>query len=188
MTESETVEPTADDPADRHGLKPPWPEPRVLRVWAGVEMAAAAVLLVVIFVSVLWQVVSRYVPALSWPEIGEAGNYSLVLLAFVMLGYLVGRNGHITIQIIDYLVKGRAFVAVKVLSAASVAVICGLLANECYGLLVLYSERRTAALELPFWFLYAVPMAGLVSGAVRAVVNILTAHRQQPTFDPTGES
>jgi TRAP-type C4-dicarboxylate transport system permease small subunit len=77
---------------------------------------------------------------------------------------------------------------VKALSAFCVAVICLLLANECYGLLVLYSERRTAALEIPFWFLYAVPMAGLFSGAVRAVINIFTAHRQEHTFDPTGES
>ena len=48
--------------------------------------------------------------------------------------------------------------------------------------------RRTAALEIPFWLLYAVPMAGLVSGAVRAVINIFTAHRREPVFDPTGES
>jgi TRAP-type C4-dicarboxylate transport system permease small subunit len=186
-----TATPDPDEVAattDRRGLKPPWQEPAFLRAWAAAEMAVACVLLVVIFISVLWQVVSRYVPRLSWPAVGELGNYGLVLLAFVMLGYLIGRNGHITIQIIDYVVKGRAFVVVKAVSAACVAAICVLLANECYGLLLNYSTRRTAALEIPFWILYAVPMAGLVSGAVRAIINIFTANRQEPVFDPTGGS
>ena len=31
-------------------------------------------------------------------------------------------------------------------------------------------------------------MAGLVSGAVRATINIFTANRQEPVFDPTGGS
>ena len=61
----------------------------------------------------LWQVISRYVPALNWPGVGELANYSLIVLTFIMVGYLIGKNGHITIQIIDYLVKGRAFTLVR---------------------------------------------------------------------------
>ena len=30
-----------------------------------------------------------------------------------MVGYLIGNNGHITIQIIDYIAKGRAMVVVR---------------------------------------------------------------------------
>ena len=49
-------------------------------------------------------------PALNWPGVGELANYSLIVLTFIMVGYLIGNNGHITIQIIDYLAKGRALV------------------------------------------------------------------------------
>jgi TRAP-type C4-dicarboxylate transport system permease small subunit len=100
-----------------------------------------------------------------------------------MVGYLIGRNGHITIQIIDYLVKGRAFVVVKVVSALCVAVICALLAREAFALIQAYPTRTTAALEIPVWLLYAVPLVGFASGVVRAVVNIFTASRPDVLFD-----
>jgi TRAP-type C4-dicarboxylate transport system permease small subunit len=146
-------------------------------------LAVGCVLVVLIFVSVLWQVVSRYVPALNWPGVGELANYSLVALTFVMVGYLIGRNGHITIQIIDYVVKGRAFVAVKAVSAAVTAVICAVLAYESSALILTYTDRTTAALGIPLWLLYAVPLAGFASGVVRAVIRIFTAGRPEPVFD-----
>ena len=126
----------AQDPSSPSAVPEPvpkWREPRILRVWAATEMWIACVFLVLIFLSVLWQVISRYFPALNWPEVGEIANFSMIGLTFIMVGYLIGRNGHITIQIVDYLVKGRAFVVVKAVSAAVVAVICAVLAWEAYG-------------------------------------------------------
>ena len=176
----------ADSPQYAGGEPEParaWREPRVLRAWAAAELAIGCAFLVVIFLSVLWQVVSRYVPALNWPGVGELANYSLVVLTFIMVGYLIGQNGHITIQIVDYLLKGRAFVVVKVVSALCMAVICALLAWEALGLIRAYPSRTTAALGIPVWLLYAVPLAGFVSGTVRAVVRALTANRPEPVFD-----
>jgi TRAP-type C4-dicarboxylate transport system permease small subunit len=162
---------------------PPRAEPKVLRVWAAAELAIACLAVVLIFVSVLWQVVSRYVPALNWPGVSELGNYSLIVLTFIMVGYLIGNNGHITIQIIDYIAKGRAMVVVKVVSATCTAVICTLLVWEAIELIRAYPNRRTAALEIPIWILYAVPLLGFVSGAVRAVVRIFMADREDVVFN-----
>jgi TRAP-type transport system small permease protein len=158
-------------------------EPAVLRVWASVELAIACAALVVIFVSVLWQVVSRFVPVLNWPGVGELAGYSLIVLTFIMVGYLIGNNGHITIQIIDYVAKGRAMVVVKILSAVCTAVICGLLVWEAYELIRAYPGRRTAALEIPIWILYAFPLVGFASGTVRALVKIFSAGRDDVAFD-----
>jgi TRAP-type C4-dicarboxylate transport system permease small subunit len=158
-------------------------EPRVLRLWASAELAVASFFLVVIFVSVLWQVVSRYVPRLNWPGVGELASYSLIVLTFVMVGYLIGKNGHITIQIIDYLAKGRAFTVVRIVSALCVAIICALLAREAYALVLAYPERRTAALEIPIWILYTVPLVGFASGTIRALVNILMAGKPEQRFN-----
>jgi TRAP-type C4-dicarboxylate transport system permease small subunit len=158
-------------------------EPAVLRVWASAELAIACVALVTIFVSVLWQVVSRLVPALNWPGVGELAGYSLIVLTFVMVGYLIGNNGHITIQIIDYVAKGRALVVVRVLSAACTAVICALLVWEAYALIKAYPNRRTAALEVPIWILYAFPLVGFTSGTVRALVRIFYAGRDDVALD-----
>lgn len=169
---------TPDPPRD-----PPRPEPAVLRVWGSVELAVGCVALGSIFVSVLWQVVSRYVEALNWPGAGELANYSLVVLTFVMVGYLIGNNGHITIQIIDYVAKGRALVVVKVVSAACTAVICAVLVWEAYALIRAYPARRTAALGIPVWTLYLVPLLGFVSGTIRAIARIFVANRNDVVFD-----
>jgi TRAP-type C4-dicarboxylate transport system permease small subunit len=158
-------------------------EPAVLRLWAAAELALGSLAVAVIFVSVLWQVVSRYVPALNWPGVSELGNYSLIVLTFVMVGYLIGNNGHITIQIIDYIAKGRAMVVVKAVSAACTAVICALLVWEAVELIRAFPSRRTAALEIPIWMLYAVPLLGFASGTVRAVVRIFRANREDVVFD-----
>jgi TRAP-type C4-dicarboxylate transport system permease small subunit len=163
--------------------KPDWPEPKVLRVWAATELWIACAVLVVLVLSVLWQVISRFAPALNWPGVGELANYSLIVMTFIMVGYLIGNNGHITIQIIDYVAKGRVLVVVKVVSAAFTALICALLVWEAFGLIQAYPTRRTAALEIPVWTLYVVPLVGFASGAVRAVVRIFLANRPDVMFD-----
>jgi TRAP-type C4-dicarboxylate transport system permease small subunit len=131
----------------------------------------------------MWQVISRYSPSLTWAGAGELANYSLIVMTFIMVGYLIGRNGHIAIQIVDYLVKGRAFAAVKAISSALTALICAVLAYEAWALILAYPDRTTAALGFPVWILYAVPLAGFASGVVRAVIRIFTADRPDPVFD-----
>jgi TRAP-type C4-dicarboxylate transport system permease small subunit len=158
-------------------------EPRVLQVWASIELAVACAFLVLIFAAVFWQVVSRYVPRLNWQGVSELASYSLIVLTFIMVGYLIGKNGHITIQIIDYLVKGRAFMLVRIVSAICVAVICAALVREAYALILAYPTRRTAALEIPIWILYAIPLIGFASGTLRAVVNIFLSGRPEAKFD-----
>ena len=171
-----TPEQPPDPPASRR-------EPRILRVWASVELAIACLALACIFVSVLWQVISRYVEALNWPGAGELANYSLIVLTFIMVGYLIGNNGHITIQIIDYIAKGRALVGVKVISSVGTAVICALLVWEAYSLMLAYPTRRTAALGIPLWMLYLVPLVGFASGTVRAITRIFLANQNDVVFD-----
>jgi TRAP-type C4-dicarboxylate transport system permease small subunit len=170
-------------PADGSGPAHPWREPAVLRAWGSIELGIACLALAVIFISVLWQVISRYVPALNWPGVSELANYSLIVLTFIMVGYLIGNNGHITIQVIDYLVKGRAFTVVKAVSAACTALICAVLVWESYELIRAYPTRKTAALGIPIWSLYAIPLLGFASGAVRAVVRIFAANREDVIFD-----
>jgi TRAP-type C4-dicarboxylate transport system permease small subunit len=183
-----TAEPAvaADGPAASSGeseLQGRWREPRILRAWASAEMWIACAAVVVIFVSVLWQVVSRYVPAINWPGVGELANYSLIVLTFIMVGYLIGNNGHVVIQIVDYIAKGRAMVVVKAVSAACTAVICALLAWEAYALILAYPDRKTAALGIPVWLLYAFPLVGFLSGTVRAIVRIFQAGQPDPLFN-----
>jgi TRAP-type C4-dicarboxylate transport system permease small subunit len=174
---------TPDGPPSRPEPEQHSREPAVLRTWAAAELWIACLALATIFLSVLWQVISRYVPALNWPGVSELANYSLIVLTFSMVGYLIGNNGHITIQVIDYLVKGRAFVVVKAVSAAVTGLICAVLVWEAWELIQAYPTRTTAALGIPIWMFYAVPMLGFASGTVRAVIRVFTAAREDVPFD-----
>jgi TRAP-type C4-dicarboxylate transport system permease small subunit len=178
-------EATQADPASppEPEARPQRREPRILRLWGSVELAIASLAVVVIFLSVLWQVISRYVPALNWQGVSELANYSFIVLAFITVGYLVGNNGHIVIQVIDYVAKGRVLTVVKVISAACTAAICGLMVWEAIALIQAYPDRRTAALGIPMWFLYAFPLVGFLSGAVRAIVRIFLAGQPDEFFD-----
>lgn len=178
-----TADPVASPGGPQPGPQRQWREPRVLRTWAAIELWIACLAVTTIFFSVLWQVISRFVPALNWPGVSELANYSLVVLTFIMVGYLIGNNGHITIQIIDYVVKGRAFVVVKAVSAACAGLICAVLVWEAWELIQAYPTRTTAALGIPIWILYAVPMIGFASGTVRAFVRVFTANRADVPFD-----
>ena len=175
--------PVAEDPAAAPADPARLREPAVLRVWASAELTIASLAVVIIFVSVLWQVISRYVPALNWQGVSELANYSFIVLTFSTVGYLVGNNGHIVIQVIDYLAKGRVLMVVKVVCAVCTAVICGLMVWEAYELIRTYPDRRTAALGIPLWVLYAFPLAGFLSGAVRAIVRIFLADQPDRFFD-----
>ena len=69
------------------------------------------------------------------------------------------------------------------MSAACTALICALLVWEAFELIQAYPDRRTAALGIPIWILYAFPLVGFASGAVRAVVRIFPANRADVLFD-----
>ncbi|BDZ65362.1 TRAP transporter small permease [Agromyces mangrovi Wang et al. 2018] len=174
---------TPEDPvvdAAGHRLKPAKPEPRFFRVLGAVEVTLGCTFLVLIFLGVLAQVLGRYVPVLSWPGSGEIARFSLVALTFVCVGYLVGNNGHITIQIIDYVAKGRAFVVVKVVAAAATAAICGLLAYEAYVLIGQNMFRSSTVTRIPVGYFYVIPLLGFTSGMIRAVYRIFIADREDP--------
>lgn len=74
-------------------------------------------------------------------------------------------------------------VVVKVISAACTAVICALLVWEAIALIRAYPTRRTAALEIPIWIMYAFPLIGFASGTVRAIVRIFYANQDDVVFD-----
>ena len=161
------------------------PEPRLLRWLAAFEMTLAGVFLVLILVTVVWQVAGRYVSSISWVGAGEIARYSLVGLTFILVGVLIGQNGHITILVIDYLVKGRWFTAVKIVSAVLVAATCGYLVYETISLVERGWRSGTTVLKIPKAVVYLVPLFGFASGTIRALHNILAAARPETTDGPT---
>lgn len=159
-------------------------DPRFLRMLSAIEVAVGVGLFALVFLGVMWQVLGRYVPALSWVGAGELALLSMIALTFITVGYLVGRNGHIVIEVFDRPLEGRKlFVALRVLSAAIMIVICVVLAYEAVVKISAEWGRATAAMHIPFGVLYIFALVGLVSGALHSIWKIPYANRPERKLD-----
>ncbi|MEQ3549277.1 TRAP transporter small permease [Pseudonocardia nematodicida] len=166
---------SAPDAAPEPPLPPP-SEPRVLRVLGTIEIALATILLGGMLTGVLIQVLGRYLPAANWEGAGEIARYSLAGLTFVMIGYLVGRNGHITVSVIDNLIRGqRSAAALKLVSSLLLFVIMVALLVEAVALFGDGIGRSTTVISLPLPVVYSLLVLAFASGTVRAAVKILRA-------------
>lgn len=109
-------------------------EPAPMRAVSRIEMFLASVAFCGILVGVLYQVLGRYVPSVSWIGAGELALLSMVSLNFLMIGYLTGRNGHITIEIFDTMLAGKkSFVALHVFSALIMLATCIWMAVDAWA-------------------------------------------------------
>jgi TRAP-type C4-dicarboxylate transport system permease small subunit len=155
-------------------------EPRPLRVLAAIEVGIGVVLFTLVFLGVMYQVVGRYFPTLSWVGAGEVALMSMITLTFITTGYLVGRNGHIVIQAFDQLLAGRPlFVALRVLSAVIMTLTCLAVAYEAIVKIEVEWVRTSAAMSMPLGVLYIFALVGFLSAAAHSVLKIVYANRPE---------
>jgi TRAP-type C4-dicarboxylate transport system permease small subunit len=159
-------------------------DPRPIAYLAKVEIAVGVVLLSLIVVGVMWQVLGRYIPAISWVGAGEVALLSMIALTFVVAGYLVGRNGHIVIEVFDKRLAGtRLFVALRVVSAVIMTATCIALAYEAFVKIDTEWGRTSAAMHLPIGVLYVFALVGFVSAAIQSAWKIPYANRPERQLD-----
>lgn len=155
-----------DTPAERRegGLS------RVVRVVTAVEITLAGLAAALIFVLVLLQAGQRYLPIDGWTWTGELARYGLVWVTFTAAGVLVTRDGHIALQIVDQVRSPLVVRAVRVFALAVVSA-CGIgFAIACWSLIEESGSLTTPSLGLPMSWVYALPLLGFVSTAIRAAV------------------
>ncbi|WP_051051132.1 TRAP transporter small permease [Nocardiopsis salina] len=147
------------------------PRPTPVRWLERAELATGAFFLVLVFVLMLVQAVQRHLPVEGWVWTGELARLGLVWLAFSLVGYLVGRDEHLTLKLVDMVAGPRLLRAVWVFANLTVAAIGVLLIVEAVSLVFGDSPLSTPALEIPVGWTYLVPLAGLALAVLRAVVN-----------------
>lgn len=145
---------------------------KLLRAVELVEGAVGALLLLAILVLVMVQVTVRFSALGGWAWTGELARFGLVWLTFVMAGYLLGRDQHISFDIIDYVLPERALRVVKIASYVIVAVICAAFVYEGVGLMDAQSFIRSSAAEIPMSLVYLIPTVGFALTGVRALIGI----------------
>jgi TRAP-type C4-dicarboxylate transport system permease small subunit len=152
---------------------------RMLRtLMAEIEDTLAVLVLVAIFAVVVISVFFRYVlnDSLIWAE--EFARFGLVVITFAGTGMGFRRASHIRVDIADRLSLGVARVAAVVTLGISLGVV-GYLAVQAFRIMPILANSRSAALEMPMGWLYAMVTAGLAGGVVRILVELARSIRGQ---------
>ena len=156
------------------------PEPLPLRVLAAIEIALSSLFFVGILVGVLYQVLGRYVPAVSWIGSGELALLSMVSMTFMMIGYLTGRNGHVTIEIFDRMLAGTVwFTALRIFAAVVVLGTTAWMAFDAFEKIGAEMARSSAAIGIPVGIIYIFAVIGAVSAFVHSALKIRYANRPE---------
>jgi TRAP-type C4-dicarboxylate transport system permease small subunit len=160
------------------------PDPRFMRVLSAVEVAIGVVLFALLFLGVMYQVLGRYFPAIGWVGAGELALLSMVAMTFITTGYLVGRNGHIVIEVFDQVLAGKKlFIALRVVSAIIMVATSLALAFEAFVKIEIEWARASAAMHIPLGTLYVFALIGFLSAAVHSAVKIPYANRPERKLD-----
>lgn len=152
---------------------------RLLRYLSTAEAVVGGVLLVVIFALILLQAAQRYLPGGGWVWTGELARFSLVWLTFAMAGYLMARDGHVTLKLADHVTSGAARRAVVVFAHVMVAIVCLNLAYEAFELAVRPSRQTSPTMGMPIGLLYVIPLAGLLLTTVRSAAAVFLPGRTE---------
>ena len=159
-------------------------DPVFIRVLSAIEITIGVALFGLIVFGVMYQVLGRYFPSVGWVGAGELALLSMIALTFVTTGYLVGRNGHIVLEIFDELLAGtRLFVALRVISAAIMVITSLALAYEAWVKIATEWGRLSAAMHVPLGVLYVFALIGFVSAAIHSSIKIPFAHRPEHKLD-----
>jgi len=159
-------------------------DPKFIKVLSSVELTIGVVLFALIVFGVMYQVLGRYFPAVSWVGAGELALMSMVAMTFITTGYLVGRNGHIVLEIFDELLAGsKLFVVLRVTSALIMAATSLALAFEAWVKIDAEWGRLSAAMHVPLGVLYIFALIGFLSAAIQSVFKIPYANRPEHQLD-----
>lgn len=160
------------------------PDPRFMRVLSAVEVAIGVVLFALLFLGVMYQVLGRYFPAIGWVGAGELALLSMVAMTFITTGYLVGRNGHIVLEVFDQVLAGKKlFIALRVVSAIIMVATSLALVYEAFVKIEIEWARASAAMHIPLGTLYVFALLGFLSAAVHSAVKIPYANRPERKLD-----
>lgn len=167
-----------------HEYAPYTPAP--IRWLSRIEVGLAMVFFALIFFGVMYQVIGRYVPSIGWVGAGEVARLSQVALTFILAGYLVGRNGHIVIEVFDGILEGKKlFTALRIFASTAVIIICGALVWESILTIEAGWARKTTVLHMPLAVLYMFAFVGFASGILHSIVKVIYANKPEPKLDIT---
>lgn len=170
---------------------PGWRRPRWLvaglRGLELFELTVGVVLVVGMVVLVMLQVLARVTPLDNQVWTGELARYSLVWLSFGLAGYLLGRDEHIALDVVDHVLPTLGQRLVKVFSLLVVAATALMFCYEGLDIFTAGSPIKSPATGIPQAWIYFIPMVGMGLTVLRALLEIVLPSTHEGQIRVAGE-
>ena len=130
-----------------------------------------AILLILLTLTMLLQIVMRYLfqHSLSWPE--ELCRYCFVYITFLTLGYCVKRGSMLRLDVIREILPGKVWLALQ--AVVNVCVLLFFICMLCFSFDLLASMQKTnrasAALGIPYTYIYLSAVLGFALASIRSI-------------------
>jgi TRAP-type C4-dicarboxylate transport system permease small subunit len=148
----------------------------ITRILGVAETILGSLMMFMIFVLMLMQVAQRYLPVGPGVWVGELARFGLVWLTFAVAGYLVSKNEHVAIGVIDTLLKRDLWRrGVIVFVNIVIAAIGFIFTFDALGMVQAATGQVTSAIGIPLRLIYVIPMIGFIMTSVHGVVRALSA-------------
>lgn len=147
----------------------------VTRILGVAETILGSLLMLLIFGLMILQVAQRYLPIGPGVWVGELARFGLVWLTFALAGYLVSKNEHVAIGVIDVWLKREVSRrAVLIFSNAVIAVVGVMFAFDAWAMVEGAARQHTPAMGIPLSLIYVIPMIGFILTAIHGAVRALS--------------
>lgn len=148
----------------------------VTRILGIAETILGSLLMFMIFALMLLQVAQRYLPIGPGVWVGEIARFGLVWLTFALAGYLVSKNEHVAIGVIDVWLKRDVWRRGVIIFVNIVIAAVGVMfALDAFAMVQGASMQHTPATGIPLSLIYVIPMIGFILTAIHGVVRALSA-------------
>lgn len=146
------------------------PLQRAIRVITLIEITIGVIAILAILVLVFTQAAQRYSPFEGFAWTGELAKFSMIWLAFSVMGVLITTRGHIALEVVDTF-KNTTLVKIVHIIALTIVFLVGIgLISEAWGLVTTQGIIKSPVLRLPMSIVYIPVLVGVISLTIRSAL------------------
>lgn len=150
---------------------------RVLQALATFEKLTACLLLAALLISVMVQIVSRYVFQSPLPWTDEVSRFLLVWLTFIAAAWVMSDRSHVTVDLAVSKLGIRSIALVDSIATAIVVVGAGVMAWAGIALVRATADVLAPATRLPMPVVYTAGAVGFGLVALHGIATIVANFR-----------
>lgn len=143
--------------------------------WVGrLELFVGGTLLAFLTILIIIQVVQRWTPIPAQVWVGELATYGFVWMSFAVFGLLVRIEGHVGLELIDFVLPEKYLRWLRILVNIVIAISSGVLAYFTWVLLGSLGVQKTPGTGIPLVVVYGLPFVAFVLATIHGLLRSIS--------------